>query len=156
MTHESILTAADINGLTEDRFVHPFNAKAVRNTRSLGDLTGLTTLGFHLVRVAPGDETTQHHSHLYSDEYVYVLSGSCTLDLGDDSYPLGTGDFVGFPMGGLAHSMKNTGEDDLVYLMGGTRPEMDVADYPRINRRLYILGDSRESVEWTDLNPVEK
>ncbi|MDJ0654688.1 MAG: cupin domain-containing protein [Xanthomonadales bacterium] len=156
MAENGILKAATIDKLPEKRFVHPFNAKAIRHTRSLGDLAGLSTLGLHLVRIEPGDETTQHHNHEYSDEFVYILSGSCTLYLDDDEHPLAAGDFVGFPARGAYHSMKNTGDDDLVYLMGGGRPEVDVGNYPRIKRRIYILSGQRESVETRHLEPLAK
>ena len=124
-----VLKADEIAGLSENRNVHQFNENAIRNTKSLGDLVGLTSVGFHLVRVEPGDETTQHHNHECSDEFIYILSGCGTLSLGNEDIEIGAGDFAGFPMNGPAHSMKNTGKEDLVYLMGGGRPDIDICNY---------------------------
>jgi uncharacterized cupin superfamily protein len=45
-----LLTAADIVAMEPARSVHPLNENAVRLKRSLGDATGLTQLGFHLIR----------------------------------------------------------------------------------------------------------
>lgn len=151
MNHPLLLKAESINSLEEKRHIHQFNNKAVRNTRSLGDIAGLTSIGIHLVRVEPGDETTQHHNHEMSDEFIYILSGEGTLFLGDDSFSVQQGDFAGFPMHGPAHSMKNTGSQDLVYLMGGGRPPVDICNYPHIARRMYIINGNKEYVELEDL-----
>lgn len=149
-----VLKAGDIEALTESRHVHQFNEKAIRNTKSLGDIAGLTTIGFHLVRVEPGDETTQHHNHEYSDEFVFILSGNGVLFLGDEEIAIEAGDFAGFPMNGPSHSMKNTGKDDLVYLMGGGRPDIDICNYPKIQRRMYIVKGKKEYVDTKDLKTI--
>lgn len=153
---DHIIKAGEIESLPETRNVHQFNDKAIRNTKSLGDLVGLTTIGFHLVRVEPGDETTQHHNHECSDEFVYILSGSGVLYLGDEQIEIEAGDFAGFPMNGPPHSMKNTGVDDLVYLMGGGRPDIDICNYPKIQRRMYIVKGQKEYVDLKDLGRLDK
>lgn len=154
MTTKTHLSAHDIALLTERKNIHQFNDKAIRYTRSLGDLTGLTSIGIHLVRVEPGDETTQHHNHEVSDEFIYILSGKGTLYLGDESIEVGPGDFAGFPRQGAAHSMKNTGAEDLVYLMGGGRPEFDICNYPHINRRMYLINGKKEYVDLENLRNI--
>ena len=152
MNHPHLLTAAQIATLTERRNVHQFNDQAVRHTRSLGDLTGLTSIGIHLVRVELGDETTQHHNHEVSDEFIYILSGKGTLLLGEQAFAISAGDFVGFPKKGPAHSMKNTGTEDLVYLMGGGRPPLDICNYPNIGRRMYLIEGKKEYVDLEHLH----
>ena len=154
MTEKTILNRAEIGALTERKNVHQFNASAIRYTKSLGDLVGLTGVGIHLVRVEPGDETTQHHNHEVSDEFVYILSGAGTLYLGDEEIPISAGDFAGFPKNGLPHSMKNTGTEDLVYLMGGDRPDFDICNYPRIGRRMYLVKGSKEYVDHPHLHKL--
>jgi len=83
-------------------------------SRPLGDVVGLSKIGIHLVRIEPGDETTQYHNHECSDEFVYILSGSASLELDESFYNLEAGDFVGFPANGSAHSMTNSGDCDPV------------------------------------------
>ena len=61
---------AAMEGLAKTHFLNP-NARRIN--KSLGDLTGLTGLGFHLIEVEPGCETTEHHLHHQEDECVYVL-----------------------------------------------------------------------------------
>lgn len=154
MSNTGILTAKDITALPERKNIHQFNEKAIRHTKSIGDLAGLTSIGLHLVRVEPGDETTQHHNHEISDEFVYILEGSATLYLDQEAFQLSAGDFVGFPKKGPAHSMKNTGDVDLVYLMGGGRPDIDICNYPRINRRMYMVQGQKEYVDGENLTRI--
>lgn len=129
---------------------HPLNPQARRRTVSLGDATGLTAVGVHLNVVAPGDTSTELHRHACADEFVYIVRGRGVVTLDAHSYEVGEGDFIGFPRNGPAHAMTNTGEEDLVYLVGGNRQEFDACDYPRLGKRLYLVpredGRSREVV----------
>ena len=151
-----LITAVEISDLEESINIHRFNDKAIRYTKSLGDLVGLTKLGIHLVRIAPGDETTQHHVHLIEEEFLYILSGRGIADIGDEKFEVTAGDFMGFRPGGLTHSMSNPFESDLVYLMGGNRFDHDICDYPRIKRRLYRVGQHREHVDWENIHSVQQ
>jgi len=54
-------SADRISKLPERAHVHQFNANAIRHTRSIGDLAGLSDMGIHLVRVEPGRDSTEHH-----------------------------------------------------------------------------------------------
>lgn len=141
------LTAADIVAMEPARSVHPLNENAVRLKRSLGDATGLTQLGFHLMTLMPGHESTEYHRHLYAEECVYILSGIGTATVDDRTYPIGPGDFMGFPRGGAAHTMLNTGDVPLVYIVAGDRPEHDVCEYPKQGKRLYKAGVNKVFVD---------
>jgi len=156
MTATPVLCKRDIDGKEETRRVHPFNEKAVINMKSLGDAAGLTSLGVHLVRIAPGDETTAFHNHELSDEFIYILSGTATLTIGDAQHALGAGDFAGFPANGPAHIMKNTGSEDLVYIMAGGRPHLDIVNYPRAGRKMYKAGTRLDIVETQSIKEVHR
>ncbi len=149
-------SAGRIAALEERVHVHQFNANAIRHTRSLGDLAGLTDMGVHLVRVEPGRETTAHHFHGQDEEFLYVLSGRGVATIGEEDLPVGPGDFMAFPKNSLAHSMRVPADaaDDLVYLMGGTRAPIDVCTYPRLRRRMYRIDGAKEYVEMDDLKKV--
>ena len=153
-TQDHVLTKTDIDNTPETRHVHQFNPRAIRHTVSLGDIAGLTKVGLHLVRVAAGDETTTHHYHEESDEFVYILSGTLTLRYGDEQYSLSAGDFVAFPAQGAAHSMRNESDADATYLMGGSRPDIDICNYPDIDRRMYNIRGQKEYVDLKDLGRV--
>src|ERR1700761_4722236 len=94
----------EIEGIQKTHFLNP---KAQRINKSLGDATGLTGFGFHIIEVEPGHETTEHHIHHYEDECVFVLSGTATAVIGDEEFGIGQGDFIGYRKAGLAHSIKN-------------------------------------------------
>lgn len=117
---------------------HPLNQQARRKAVSLGDLAGLSSIGVHLNVVAPGDVSTEHHRHDMVDEFVYILSGEATVYLDKEEYKVTVGDFVGFPAHGPAHSLRNIGTADLVYLVGGGRANVDICHYPHLAKRLYI------------------
>jgi len=146
-----LLQAADIQGIPETRYVHPLDANAVRQTRSLGDATGLTALGVHLVRLSPGSVSTVYHFHHHDEEWVYVLSGRGVAEIGDERFDVGPGDFMGFVAGSLPHLLTNPHAEDLVYLVGGTRPPFDVCDYPRIGKRRYRTHGNVHFVDFDDI-----
>jgi uncharacterized cupin superfamily protein len=150
-TTQHIVRKADLEKTPTEQVTHPLDPNARRKTRSLGDATGLTMLGIHVNVIAPGDLSTVHHSHEHVDEFFYILSGTATVWIGDEEYRANAGDFIGLPARGPAHSMKNTGSADLVYLVGGGRPEFDVCNYPKLAKRLYQIqrpeGRHREFVD---------
>lgn len=116
---------------------HFLNTNAQRINKSLGDLTGLTGLGFHLIEVQPGHESTEYHTHYYEDECTYVLSGTGTVDIDGELHDIGPGDFIGYRAGGLAHTMTASGTEPLRCLVAGQRLAHDVADYPRLKKRIF-------------------
>jgi len=126
-----------MQGLSKAHFLNP-NAKRVN--KSLGDLAGLSGFGFHIIEVEPGRETTEQHMHYYEDECVYVLSGVATAIIGEDSFEIKAGDFIGYRKGGLAHSIKNTGDEMFRCIVVGERLAHDVGDYPRQAKRIYRNG----------------
>ena len=149
-------SAERIARLPERAHVHQFNANAIRHTRSLGDLAGLSDMGIHLVRVEPGRDSTEHHFHGQDEEFLFVLSGSGEATIGEDTVPVGPGDFLGFPKGSPAHSLHvpaGAGEA-LVYLMGGTRSPIDVCTYPHAGLRMYRIDGEKEYVTLSDVKPV--
>jgi uncharacterized cupin superfamily protein len=140
--------------------IHPINPQARRRTTSLGDATGLTRVGVHINVIAPGGLSTEPHTHASVDEFIYVLSGQGSVTLGGNSHAVGAGDFIGFPANGPAHAMTNTGSDDLVYLVGGNRPAVDVCDYPQAGKRLYVFegpgGRQYDVVDTANLEPLRR
>ncbi|MGB7415895.1 MAG: cupin domain-containing protein [Thermosynechococcaceae cyanobacterium] len=142
-----LLTAQQIDQQPETTFIHPLNSEAIRQTKSLGDVLGLERLGLHLVRVEPGQASTQFHFHHYEEEFLYILSGRGIADIGTAQYEVGPGDLMGFTTPSLPHSLHNPFSEDLVYLMGGERRDYDVCDYPRIIKRQFRSGDLRQLVD---------
>ena len=131
-----LLTAKAISETDEVEHIHQLNKNAIRHTRSIGDILGLEHLGVHLVRIEPGNDTTQFHFHHQDEEFVYILEGKGTAEIGDEQIEIKAGDFMAFTQNSLPHCMHNSSDEDLVYLMGGTRSDIDICDYPKLNRRM--------------------
>jgi uncharacterized cupin superfamily protein len=146
-----LLRRSDIESMDAAKFVHPLNERAVRWTRSLGDAAGLTSLGVHLVREKPGDQTTDYHFHHHDEEWIYILSGKGTARIDGKEHDVGPGDFMGFVAGSVPHGMRNSGTEDLVYLVGGNRLPFDVCDYPDLRKRRYRTKGKSYFVTWDQI-----
>ncbi|MBO6554996.1 MAG: cupin domain-containing protein [Pseudomonadales bacterium] len=149
-----LLTAKDIGEMNEVPNRHQFNDNAIRHTRSLTDQLGLSDLGVHLVRVEPGHDSTQFHFHHQDEEFLYILEGTGIAELGDEQVRVAAGDFLAFAKHSLPHNLHNDSDADLVYLMGGTRSNIDICDYPRINRRMYREDGTKTFSDMDDLHDV--
>ena len=58
----------------------PFDAPCAERIRQrLGDAGGLNDFGVNLMRLPPGNWSSQRHWHSHEDEFVYVLEGEVTL-----------------------------------------------------------------------------
>lgn len=150
-----LLRAEQIAAMAGIDKVHFLDQGARRLNRSLGDATGLTGIGIHLIEVQPGDASTAHHFHHHEDEAVYVLSGHAIATIGGADFPVGPGDFLGCRKGGLPHSLRNTGAQVLRCLVIGERLAHDICDYPSLGKRLYRdahLPSRLEAIE--DAAPV--
>ncbi|MDF1821358.1 MAG: cupin domain-containing protein [Alcanivoracaceae bacterium] len=132
-----LVTREEIEALEGTSKVHFLNDNAQRINKSLGDLTGLSGFGFHLIEVQPGRESTEFHRHHHEDECVYVLEGSATATIGDQRFAIKAGDFLGYRAGGEAHTIENTGDSVLRCIVVGQRLDHDVGDYPQLKKRIY-------------------
>lgn len=119
---------------------HPFNPASEMRLVPLGDPAGLTRIGVHLVRIPPGKESYIPHAHAVQEEFVFVVEGRGEVVLDGRAYPVGPGDFVGFPTDGVVHSLRSLGPGDLVYLTGGERTSVEVAEMPTIGKTLVQRG----------------
>jgi uncharacterized cupin superfamily protein len=145
------LSAQKIAAMAGVRRVHNLNPAAIRIDKSLGDEVGLKNIGIHLISIAPGDKSTEFHSHKYEEEALYVLSGHGIEVIGESTQKIGPGDFIGFPGGSAAHETVNDGSEPLVCLVIGQRLAQDVVDYPRKGKRLYRNSGQRDMVDYASI-----
>ncbi len=141
------LSAQQIASMKAVHRVHQLNSGAIRDDKSLGDEAGLKNIGIHLITIAPGDKSTEFHTHKYEDEAIYVLAGHGTEVIGNETHKIGPGDFIGLPAGGPAHETVNDGGEPLVCLVIGQRLAQDVVDYPRRGKRLYRNSGQRDMID---------
>src|SRR5688572_14466043 len=134
-----IVRAADRTAKNELSASHPMNPNPEMHGHSLSRAVGLLRVGLWTVRVPPGKESFVYHRHHCEEEFLYVLSGRGKVEIDDEEYEIGPGDFVGFPTG-IAHHLRNPFDEDLRYLTGGENREVEVADYPRHGKRMIKVG----------------
>lgn len=150
-----VIKGAQIAALPARERAHRLNPNGLRREVALGDAAGLTGLGCYLVTLAPGRDSTEPHSHSDEDEAAYVLEGSGELRLGEERVPIAAGDFIGYPKGGPAHVVTNTGDRPLTYLLIAERAPFDVVDYPARGKRVYRrAGAGGEMVDVDAVQPI--
>jgi uncharacterized cupin superfamily protein len=132
---------------------HPWNPRSAMVGVELGRLAGLRRTGVSLARIAPGKESFVYHSHAREEEWLYILSGRGTAEIDGGEYEVGPGDFMGFPTPSVAHHLRNTGTEELVYLMGGERLDSEVASFPGLGRKMVRVGDEVEIYDMADAKP---
>ena len=148
------LPASQIAVMPERAHQHQFNERAVRMTRTLGEPAGLEQVGVHLIRLEPGFDSTQFHYHDADEEFVLILAGTGRAFIGDETFDVGPGDFMGFPAPSPGHGLHNNSESDLVYLVGGESNPSDVVHYPWIERTMIKSHGRRSWVAWSDLHDL--
>lgn len=116
----------DISAVPERKGVGypaPFDAlSAGRIRQRLGNAGGLTDFGVNLMRLPPGNWSSQRHWHSHEDELVYVLEGELVLIEDGGETVLKAGDCAAFPKGtGDGHHLINRSEAVAIYLEVGSR-----------------------------------
>ena len=108
----------------------------------LGDAARLTQFGVNLLRLPPGQWSSQRHWHASEDEFIYVLEGEVMLVTNSGEEILRAGDCAGFKAGEPdAHHLQNRSSSEAVILEVGTRNLMgDAAYYPDIDLELPGAG----------------
>ena len=153
MSERPELLRADEIAAAESTHSHPWNPNSEISGAQLARMTGLKRTGVTLARLAPGRESFVYHSHEREEEWLYILSGRATAQIGDDEVEVGPGDFLGFPTPSVAHHLRNTGAEDLVYLMGGENRPLEIADFPGVGKRVTRSGDQVDVFELKDAKP---
>jgi len=148
-----LLRAAMIQSSPEITFRHPLNPDSEVHLRMLSRATGMQRAGVSVGRLAPGRESFIYHFHRHQEEWIYILSGRGVAEIGDESFEVGAGDFMGFTAPSPGHSLRNPFDQDLVYLMGGESTNFEVGVFPRHGKRAIFDGDSAHIVDDGDLTP---
>lgn len=114
----------------------PFDTPCLeRRRRALGDAAGLDQFGVNLMRLPPGQWSSQRHWHSAEDEFVWVVEGEVVLVEDDGQTVLRAGDCAGFKAGvANGHRLENRSDREAVLLeMGSRRPAEDACVYPDID-----------------------
>ena len=115
MTQKQLVTRTEIALMAGQDNRHFLNLDARHLQKPLGDIAGLTKLGFHLIEVPTGSASRALHQHLCKEECVYILEGTGTARIGDTVLQVEAGDFIAYTAGGEANDLRNTGSNMLIY-----------------------------------------
>src|SRR5262245_49387973 len=135
-------------------FRYPLNSASQLFMTPLSRAVGMQRIGVTLGRMPPGKESFIYHSHHHEEEFIYVLSGRGIAEVDGEELEVGAGDFLGFPTPSVAHHLRNPFTEELVYLMGGEHTDVEVADFPKIGKRLIRDGDELSIVDVDAFKPL--
>ena len=134
---------------------HPLNPRSRVAGVRLGRALGLERTGVSLARVAPGSDSAVYHSHRHEEEWLYVLSGCGIAEIDTLELAVAPGDFLAFPAPSVAHNLRNPFDYDLVYLVGGEHRSCEVADFPRLGKRLVRTLEESVVYDLADGDAIE-
>jgi len=151
-TKQFVLQASEI-AQREELFSHPWNPKSQLIGVQLSRALGLKRTAVSIARMPPGKESFVYHSHRHEEEWLYILSGRAIAEIDGEELEVGPGDFIAFPTPSVPHHLKNPFDRDLVYLMGGENREFDIADFPRLGKRMVKSGEKFEVYDSPNAKP---
>ena len=149
-----IVTRDEIEDSEGVERAHFLNENALRRIKTLSDLTGLRNIGFHIIELPPGRQSTELHCHYIEEECIYILEGEALATSGGATQTVRAGDFLGYRAEGEPHKLENTSDKILKYIVVGQRLAHDVVDYPELGKRLFINGDMPTSL--VDIDDLEE
>jgi uncharacterized cupin superfamily protein len=152
--HPLLLRAEQIAANLQ-RFSHPWNPNSDLSGTQLGKAVGLQRTGVNFIRVPPGKESFIYHSHYREEEWIYILSGHGVAEIDGGEFEVDAGDFMGFPTPSVAHHLSNTGDEDLVYLAGGENLDIEIAEFPRLGKRMIRREGAIDIYDFSDAKPFE-
>lgn len=148
----NILRALDAKA-QQQTFSHPWNPNSEITGTMLGRALGLARTGVSLARIAAGKESFTYHSHACEEEWMYILAGRAVAEIDGVEYEVGAGDFLAFPTPSCAHHLRNPFDEELVYLMGGENREVEIADFPKLGKRMVRQGSEVQIYNIADGKP---
>lgn len=128
---------------------------AGRSSLRLGDAGGLTQFGANMVILQPGAKSSLRHWHLNEDEFVMVVSGTCTLIDDDGETQMHPGDCAAFPAGRAnGHHFINRTDSEARFLVIGARVGPERVTYCDVDLAL-DLKDGNATFTRKDGRPHE-
>ncbi len=137
---QHLLTASEIEA-RKTVGAHPWNDNSSFRSAQLSRSVGMERSIVVHVAIPPGKESFVPHTHEREEEWVYILSGSGTADIDGEPVAVSAGDFMGFPTPSVVHHLRNTGDAELVYLMGGECLHAEASNFPTLNKRKIRFGN---------------
>ncbi len=137
-------------------FSHPWNPNSEISGTYMGRTLGLKRTGVNFAVIHPGKESFVYHSHYCEEEWIYILSGRGIAEIDGEEFEVFPGDFMAFPTPSVAHHLRNSGKEDLVYLVGGENLDVEIADFPHLGKRMIRRGEILDIFDQKDAKPFGK
>jgi putative monooxygenase len=86
-----------------------------------------STSGFMGVATIPAGDWISEHYHPYSEEFIYVCTGTLTADLDGEAQEVNGGEALYIPIN-VKHRLRNEGSEDafIVFHLGPLAPRPDI------------------------------
>jgi len=86
-----------------------------------------STSGFMGVATIPAGDWISEHYHPYSEEFIYVCSGTLTADLDGEAQTVKGGEALFIPIN-VKHRLRNDGDEEafIVFHLGPLAPRPDI------------------------------
>ncbi|HWA00661.1 MAG TPA: cupin domain-containing protein [Caulobacterales bacterium] len=136
-------------------FSQKLNPNSLFRATALSRLAGMERAHVSLVRLPPGKDSFANHAHMLEEEWLYIISGRAIAEIDGQSYEVGAGDFMGFATPSVPHLLRNTFDQECVYLMGGEDKPIDVVTYPDLGKR-FLLMQTEKGTEFYELGEPQK
>ena len=149
MPRKTLWKAAEIAPLARP-FSQKLNPNSLFRAAALSRLAGMSRAHVSLVRLPPGKDSFAYHAHLTEEEWIYIVSGRAIAEIDGESHEVSAGDFMGFATPSVPHLLRNTFDEECVYLMGGEDKPIDVVSYPELEKR-YLLMQTEKGTEFYEL-----
>ncbi len=109
--------------------------------RALGRAAGGRKIGCSHMTVPPGKAAWPLHLHAANEEALFILQGRGRIRMGDQESEVKAGDYVALTVG-TAHQLRNTSEQNLVYLAVSTMEPVDLTYYPDSDKFGFFAGSA--------------
>ena len=99
MTPKQFVTRTEIAKMAGQDNRYCSNRDARHLQKLLGEIAGLTKLGFHLIEVPIGSASCTFNRHICEEECIYILEGAGTVRIGATVLQVEAGDFIDYRLG---------------------------------------------------------
>lgn len=143
--------------LNDDQFTpikHVLGENSLIHMAMLSQKIGLERIGVHLGRLPVGRASFMPHAHVLQEEFLFILQGHGEVEIAGKRASVGPGDFIGFPTDGAAHQLHNTGDSDMLYLMGGESGKADIVEFPSVQKFGMAFNGTMHFVDQDDVQKV--
>lgn len=100
----------------------PGETQSYGEFRALWREHGCTQFEVRITRIPPHGTSTKYHTHTKEEEWFYVLTGHCHINIEGEWHEIEAGDSIYKPAGHY-HIFRNFGDDPCEVIMLGTNIE---------------------------------